>query len=146
MNSPTDPPLSPAAAKRRTQWTELAITVGAAVAIIGFLVFLITQLFENTRPTGLTGIIVEKIERPRNEDTITIGQGGVRAGQEKGDFILKVHVERTGKDYFVFVDPVVFATHSKGDRYFMLQPEQVREADAMAQPDGATTPSPTPAP
>jgi hypothetical protein len=99
--------------------------------LIGFLVLAVWQSESAIEKARMTGRVVAKEFVPAPEQQVTIGrQGGLRASESSGDYILTVEVtiddKRTKKPYDIWVDRRRYEAVKIGDS-FDVGPYLVRE-------------------
>ena len=96
-----------------------AIFIG--LFVLGFIIFAIWYSGAGISNARMSGIVVAKEFAPQAEQQITLGgQGGVRASEKAGDYILTVAVPQpdgTKKEFRVWLGQALYDSVKEGDSF-----------------------------
>ncbi len=98
----------------------IAVAIAAGVLLLGGIFFATWQSGEKILDAKMRGIVVNKEFVPAPEEQITIGEGGVRAQDTAGEYILTVRVpgkDGASKDYNVWLDKTRYDATGIGDSF-----------------------------
>lgn len=109
-------------AARHTTARDVTIGVLAAVLVLGFLFYAISNMSTKVTGHGLTGAIVAKNFVPQPEEQVTLGTGGLHERKLDGTYTFEIHVPPETKNYTVWVDKSVYDAHQIGDQFYFLLP------------------------
>jgi hypothetical protein len=126
------------AQRKKEERKELILSILIGIGVLAVLIFGVAKLFERNKPAGAEGVIIEKTHIPRNIDTVTFGADGVRAGKDKGDFILTVKLTALDRTLNVWVDERAYNSYKVGDRYYVVRLPRETEEDAATPPPAAS--------
>lgn len=91
-----------------------------ALGVVGFIFFAIWYSGAEMQEAKATGTIIAKDFTPQAERQITIGEGGIRARDQDGEYTLTVEVRQrdgTMKRYTVYLDKERYDAVDIGDQY-----------------------------
>ncbi len=114
---------------------ETLITIVVVIVVVAGLVYAVSSMHKSTGRHGLRGTIIKKEFIPLQETQISIGSQGVHRRESEGEHKLLVRVEETGREYVIWVDPLVFRQHKVGDTYFFTRPPRDDESSSPAVED-----------
>lgn len=118
MTSPSSkPPLVVPAVSRK----EIIIGILVAIALFAAVLYGMGKMGNRITANKLTGVIEGKDFTPAPETQLTIGKGGVKSEQLKGDFFLKVRAR--GDLYWVGVDEATYKARKEGESYTFPAPQ-----------------------
>jgi FlaG/FlaF family flagellin (archaellin) len=106
-----------------TNRREMLIAIVAGLAAMALIVFGVLKMSSGVVGQTLTGEIIAKEFTPQAETQVTIGSGGVRSREVKGEYMFEVKVPNDQTIYRVWVDEQTFQRLQKGDTYSFPRPK-----------------------
>lgn len=105
------------------QKRDLLIALGVGAAVLALVILAVVSLSrQSAAGGGVEGTIVAKHFVAEPETQITVGRGGVSSRWKAGEYFFEVRVSAEhDKLYQVTVDPVVYASHEVGGRYYFVR-------------------------
>jgi hypothetical protein len=101
---------------------EIAIAIAAGLSAMALILYGVSKMGSGVVGQTLTGEVIAKEFTPLPETQITLGKGGLRARESKGEYLLEIKVPNHDSHYRVWVDEQTFHRLNKGDTYSFPRP------------------------